>query len=186
MKFNFEIFGHQFGVMVMTRKTLKQPVAGVTNRTHDGYYVPFLDYDGIPLDWLEGELESMQEQYALGDLYVFESSARHYHVVGFDKMTRSEYQDLLARSSCDRQYHRVPFTWGARVATLRVTEKHGRGIVFKKVVETMDTTLSRTPANYRREKSLAHKKFFEGQYAIEAPTGRYDNYADVIIAKYQI
>lgn len=180
MKLNFDVFGFQFGFLAGVRRKRKEPVAGVTNRTADGYYVPFLDYDEMPLDWIEGELSAMQDEFKLGDFYVFESGAHHYHVVGFDKMTRDGYEQLLARSSCDRDYKKVPFAWGRRVATLRVTDKGGRAIRFLKVVSTGDWNFQRW------EQSRAHKLFFEGVYGIEAPEGRYDNYEKLITARYVV
>lgn len=180
MKLHFELFGVEFGVITGVRKKLKEPIAGITNRTHDGYYIPFLDYDDMPFDWLEGELIDIQKQYNLGDLYVFASGQDKFHVVGFDKLTREEYQSLLNRSSCDANYKKIPFTWGRRVATLRATEKQGRKVKLHAVIEA---DFSRP---YRHEMSNAHRIFFEGHYGIETPRGRYDNYENVIVAKYRI
>lgn len=180
MKLNFELFGREYGLMALTRNKTKQPVAGVTNRTKDGYYVLFLDYDGMPLDWVMDELAAIGDEYRLGDVMVFKSSADHYHVVGFDKLTRDEYQSILNRSSCDPQYKKVPFTWGRRVATLRATPKNGRDIEY--------VTRGEAPllSNTLREKSSAHRTFFEGRYGIKAPQGRYDNEEELIIARYTI
>lgn len=179
MKLHFEIFGREFGFLFGTRKKLQEPIAGITNRTQDGYYILFLDYDEIPYDWLLGELEDIQNEYLLSDLFVFESTKDHFHVICFDKLTREEYQEILFRSSCDPQYKKIPFTWGRRVATLRVTEKQGNKIIHHSTI-TSDTMVS------RREKSNAHRMFFEKIYGIEAPRGRYDTNEDVIMAKYKI
>lgn len=181
MKANFELFGFEFGLMLGARRKMKQQIAGVTNRTKDGFYVLFLDYDGIPLDWVEDEVAAIGAENRLGDVYIFESGKDHYHVVGFDKLTREEYERILHRSSCDPQYKRVPFAWGRRVATLRATPKNGRDIKF--------VQHGRAPegeANFFREKSRAHKIFFEGRYGIKAPGGVYDDHEELITARYVI
>lgn len=178
MKFNFTFFDTEFGFMAGIRRKLNEPIAGITNRTEDGYYVPFLDYDEMPFEWVKGELIDIQKEYRLSKLYVFSSKQDSFHVVSFDKLTREQYQDLLSRSSCDPQYKKVPFTWGRRVATLRATEKGGRKM---RLFATIDPQIS-----HNLPKSNAHRIFFEGLYNLNHDKGVYDNYESVIMAKYRI
>lgn len=179
MKLNLKLFGFELGAMVSVRRERTEPVAGVTNRCSDGMYVTFLDYDCIPEDWLVSELESLQTEYGLGPLHVMSSGEEKWHVVGFDKLTRDEYEDLLSRSSCDRVYKKVPFTWGRRVATLRVTPKHGRTIEYVRTIAPIVKLFS-------REKSTAHAQLFAKLYGIAPENGEYDDSTETIMARYVI
>lgn len=177
MKANFELFGYEFGLMLSGRKKRKAPIGGITNRTKDGMYVVFLDYDMMPQEWVTSELLAIQKEFKLSDFLILQSSKESFHAVTFDKVTRERYEQILHRSSCDPGYKKVPWIFGRRVNVLRVTEKKGVQI---RHVDTLKSDFN------VREKSLAHAQFFCNMYSLPLPNGRYDGGVDLIMARYSV
>lgn len=181
MRFNFEFFGREFGLIFSSRKTLKTPVAGVTNRTLDGMFVVFLDYDEIPYDWLAPELIALQEEFDLGTLHILKSGAENWHVVGFEKLTREEYQAVLSRSSCDPYFKKIPYIYGKRLNTLRLTRK---GALTDMPIRHY-ATLKRKPEK-QRVISQAHMNLFAMYYGIKRVWKNTDGFTQLIMARYKI
>jgi hypothetical protein len=177
LKINLELFGYEIGAILQGRKKLLEPMAGITNRTKDGFFVLFLDYDNVDYEWIKGEIEAIQKEFQLGDIYIFQSGENNYHVVGFDKLTREEFQEIQHRSSCDPYHKKIPWTFGKRVVTLRATPKKGKEIKLKEMIYGYDNG---------RQQSAAHANFFAQHYNIEIVDGNFDKCAEVIIAKYKI
>jgi len=178
MKFNFKLFGREVGIIASSRKVCREPVQGVTNRTMDGLFVVFLDYDEIPVEWLEGELNSLQDEFNLGDFHVFKSSDTNHHAVCFDKVTRETYQRILSRSSCDPYYKKVPFVFGKRLGTLRASSKKGKSIIYYKALKGHINEYFM---------STAHKKFFSGHHKEMCFTKKNeDGLTGLIMASYKI
>jgi hypothetical protein len=178
MRINFQAFGIEIGAILNARRVLRTPIAGITNRCSDGKYITFLDYDNIPYEWLKDELLAIQKEFDLKQIYLFKSSEESFHVICFEKMNREEYEKILHRSSCDPGYKKVPWAWGKRVATLRVSEKRGTTPTFMELLDR--------DAIPSRELSTAHIKFFEKNYKIETPCGMQDGNEELIMARYRI
>lgn len=182
MKLNFSLFGYEIGVRMGIRKVLKEPITGITNRTQDGYYVPFLDYDSVPIEWVIEEIKELQRVMKLGELHIFRSSEESFHVVGFDKLTFKQYKMLLDKSSCDEQYKKVPFVWGKKLATLRISEKKG-------IVPQFFTTITPNHKLNCFEISQAHYHFFTSHHneiKINIIEGYLDGNEEIILARYKI
>jgi len=124
---------------------------GVMNRTKEGRYVFFLDYDLMKMDYIEGELEHLQLMYDLGDIHVFQSSQKGFHAVSFAKLTAKEYVEILNNSSCDSAFKNLPRFSSYRNWVLRwdTKGKTPRPVYLKTI-----------NAKTKREQSSAHHKFY--------------------------
>jgi hypothetical protein len=167
-------------IKVFTRREAR--TCGYLNRTKDNYFVPVLDYDCIDLAFLEMDLDVLGKEFHLSDWLIWHSKdADEYHgwhAVTLDKLTFSEFRQLLGRSSCDRDYKNAPFWTPSRSATLRMIEKGDRREVIYYGYLPSDI--------HEREKSNAHAEFFEKLGANIRRFGTFDKYSleDVILEAY--
>ena len=150
MNLSFTAFDRAFIFSATMGRKRSEKVCGYSNRTTDGLYIVTLDYDGLTPEWLRGELIRLQQWFALSTFYLF-SSGNGYHAVCFDKLTLSQYMEVLSSSSVDPDYFRVPLTWHKRCWILRVTPKVSGEI---KLIDTVR-------ADSRREKSSPHIRLLE-------------------------
>ena len=123
-KLSFKLGGRSFSFMFRTWRELNQYVGGITNRCVGGRYVVFLDFDGVPFEWVAEELVFLQEEHDLSTFHVFETGGG-FHAVCTDKLSLKEYVDILRDSSTDDAYLWVSLRRARKVWTLRVTEKNG-------------------------------------------------------------
>ena len=144
----------------------------------DGKYIVFLDYDRMPLEWVETELQRLQSDFSLGNFYVFESSKDSYHAVCFDKLTLGEYVTVLKNSSVDPKYIDVPLNWGKKIWTLRLTDKE-KPIKFIKTILTPQFRKT-------REQSNAHKQVVALLFDLKIPLTNPDEFKEVCFAQYTI
>lgn len=130
---------------------------GTHNRTKDGKYVLYLDYDMVDKKWIKDELTHLQEVYDLGDVHVFQSSKskKGFHAISFAKLTAREYMDILENCSCDFAFKKIPRHTSLRGWVLR----H-----FKKGKISKPTYLYTLKRNTKRQHSLAHYNFFKLLY----------------------
>jgi hypothetical protein len=105
---------------------------GVLNRTSDGYYVPFFDFDGVRLDVVEEAASWLDKNFELGPLIVRKSSSfftddgteiGSYHLIGFSKLTLPEFENILSKIWCDRGFKAGYKLEPERAWVLRVAEK---------------------------------------------------------------
>lgn len=122
---HFRIFGYDIHIGLLIRKARIEQVYGYTNRTIDGHYILTVDYDGQQMDWIVTELEIIQKRHNLGDIHLFRSGKKGIHAVCTDKLTLREFRKILNETSGDYQYKKVPFKYGKKVWTLRLSEKKG-------------------------------------------------------------
>lgn len=157
----------------------KVKVKGTTNRTADGKYVLYLDYDKLPLDNVLSELSYMQQLYFLGDIMILKSSENCFHAVCFDKLTAREFTDILLSSSADINFKRIPAMYSIRSWVLRFSGKRSKPApVFDGML------LSR---QHIREQSSAHFEFFKRMYpdAKLRVLSRPDSIDDVEVIEYE-
>lgn len=159
----------------------KKDVFGYTNRCDDGKFIVFLDYDDIPLSWVMKEISSLQNHFKLGDFYIMQSSDNSYHAVCFSKVYLKTLMSILYNSSVDENYHRIPFTIGKRLLTLRLSKKNGKGINFICKLNGFDSKLE----------SREHKIFFNNLFDIINKKDLYknndfDNPTEIICSHYKI
>lgn len=122
-------------------------VMGITNRVAN-YWIPFLDYDDISnKTFLFEELATLQENFLLGNAYLFRTK-KGYHVVFLDLVEYDTLLEILESSNCDKHYATVPQTNGNQAWILRLTPKGDNFVYFDDVL----------PGNNVRPISAPHKK----------------------------
>lgn len=164
------------------RNTRKNPVWGLTNRCSDGLFVVFIDYDDLPiedLEFLTDTLKSLQNDFSLGNFYVFRSNDG-YHAICVDKVTLMDYVMILKNSGCDPGYVNLPYVQGKKVWTLRMSQKKGLSPQFVKVV------MSRF--ENKRQKSTYHSIYLYDLYKIETIKikGNFDGVLKGLKARYYV
>jgi len=174
------LFGRSVRCVILTSKQKTQDIYGYTNRTEDAYYLPFLDYDGVPLDFIIKELGRLQFDFRLSTFFVFKSSPNNYHAVCLDKLTYKELIDVMHDSSVDSAYYSIGRRYGDKIWTLRLSDKGEYKI-------RLYCILNHKP---KRMRSKAHaellKKFF-GISMLTLELGvMFDDSTDVVLAKYKV
>lgn len=147
-----------------------EKVGGHLNRTLDGYFVPYLDYDNLAYHWLVSEANILQTEFKLSDFYLFHAEDHEdgWNVMMLDKLNLRENIEVLNRSTCDWNYKRGYLFTPSRSWTLRVTEKGER-----KRVDYFGVI----PSDYQeREKSRAHAEMLEMFGAPINWNRKYDNF----------
>src|SRR3990167_4875865 len=96
---------------------------GTMNRTKEGWYCFYGDWDMMKKEWVIEELKLLQEVHNLGTIHVFESSPKGFHAVSFVKLKAIEYVEILKNSSCDEAFKNVPRFTSLRNFVLRNFEK---------------------------------------------------------------
>lgn len=173
MKLNIKIFNISIHLSSSIRFIgSATAVQGTTNRTMDGKYVLYLDYDKLHYVHVMSELEFLQKKHNLSNIHIFSSSESNYHAVCFDKLTAREFTDILSESSADANFKRIPLMFTYRTWVLRFSGK-GKNKKRPKYLTTIRSN------EHWREQSYAHyemfKKLYPGtrQYATELI--RFDN-----------
>jgi len=156
MLFRLNLFNHEIAVHAATRPMRKTLVQAYTNRCHDGRYVLCLDYDRQPCEWIMQELKRLQQDFALGDFWIFESSKESYHAVCLDKLFYREMLEIMRCTTIDEKYITVPVRFGKRIWSLRYSDKNGSSIRF----------VGRLRSTTTRQQSLAHALFLEKIFQI--------------------
>lgn len=179
MQFKINIMNRVFMFEFISRKKRgKETILGYTNRCTDGKYIIFLDYDNMPLQWIEYELEALQTLFNIGDFYIFQSSKESYHAVCFDKIGVHEYISLLRNSSVDENYFIVPLKHGRKIWVLRFVDKEKQPIRFVKKLEAFRPSY--------RESSLPHADFIRDRFDIKIVQRNPDMKDKIVLAKYPI
>ena len=178
MILRFNAFGRRNSFAFTSLKQKTETINGYTNRTKDGLYCVFIDYDDLELKWVMQEIERLQKDYRLSTFYILESSPGNFHAVCFDKLSLGEYLTVLRNSSVDPRYMDVPLKHGKKIWTLRATGKNSE-IHYK----------CKIPGDNWRQQSRAHQillsKIFEFDiYKHDLENS--DEYQDVILAKYEV
>ena len=137
---------------------------GTHNRTEDGMYVLYLDYDRLFIDEIERELQRLHDMFDIGTCLLFNSSDTGVHVVSLCKFSAKEYLRIVNHSSCDVAFKNVPVFSTRPVWVLRF---EGKGKTPRpKYLNTLEFESD-------KECSLAHYKFFSTLYPeakIKKPT----------------
>lgn len=156
MNLTFDIFKARFKFSFSVYRKRDTWTKGVLNRTKDGFFVFFLDYDMMKEEYIEGELRHLQMMYSLGNIHLFKSSEKGFHAVSFVKLPAKIYVEILNNSSCDQAFRNLPRFTTYRNWVLRISEK---GKTDKpKFIKTLR-------GNTEREQSSAHHKFYTLLYS---------------------
>jgi len=150
---------------------------GTLNRTFDGYYILYIDYDYMKEEYILGELERLRLAYDLGDIHLFKSSHKGFHIISFVKLTAVEFMNILKESSCDEAFKNVPKFTSYRNWVLR----H-----FSKGDTPKPKYLYTLESETKRESSYAHWNFIKNLYPeakIKQPTN-HDASENLTVIKY--
>ncbi|MBU0963222.1 MAG: hypothetical protein KKD48_04940 [Nanoarchaeota archaeon] len=128
---------------------------GTGNRTQDGLYCVYLDYDLIEEDYVNGEIPRLQQFKDLGNFHIFSSSEKKYHAMCFSKLTALEFMQILENSSCDEAFKKVPRFVSIRNWILR----H-----FEKGIKPKPKYLYSVLRDSARQESYAHWNFLSELY----------------------
>jgi hypothetical protein len=151
---------HKFQVY----KRLDIRTKGVESRIpKTALHVTFLDYDNIvglfsedPEKRLTEELQFLQEEFEIGNFYVFETRDNGRHAVCLDALRFRDVKDIVDFSSCDLKFKNAPRINEYRCWVLRFAKKGKRGA--PKYLYTVESPFegenlqSRGHANYLFEK----------------------------------
>ena len=141
---------------------------GILNRTEDGYFCPFFDYDGVNISVVREEVEFLQKNYDIGPLMVRKSSSfvsksgvtvGSWHLIGFCKLTLPEYEDILKHSRCDRGFKAGFKLEPERAWVLRIGKKID--LKSNKVITSSTKFRCMYHAKTGRELNLAMFKFWK-------------------------
>ena len=177
MIFKFALFKRHFSFNFRTYKELDHYVAGITNRCKDGTYVTFLDYDDVPLEWIEEELKVLIDLFNLGDFHIFKTG-NGYHAICTSKNSLRNLIEIMRDSSTDDAFKWVPLRRARKVWTLRTTEKDDNKPEFV-------TTIS-CGEKYQCEQSKPHNDLLRKLYNIIIPTAYEDEEEEFWSAHYHI
>lgn len=150
---------------------------GITNETHDGYFLPFWDFaEEFKVRDIFNALYKAQTEFGLSTIYVFQSSpTESYRAVAFDKMIWTRCVGVIGSTQClDNKYLDFSILRGRFV--LRLTEKELRE----------EKLVGKIPSNFRmRPISNDHQAFFSVKYPdIPKPIPYPDN-VKVKLSKYE-
>jgi len=178
MRFYFKIFGREFVIIFKTRKERTFPVYGYSSRTLDNKHVLMFDYDNLSEVDIVREIKFLQENFLLSDAYLFKSSKNSYHILIPDKVTLKEAVTILRNSSVDPSHIDVPLRFGAKLWTLRLSEKNGKRPEFLYKIKS--------PYNIR-QKSRPHLVLIKKLYPeIDINFENCDEYDTLVGANYKI
>ncbi len=155
-----------------------ETVSGFSNRTSDGKYLVFLDYDRQKPEQVLMEVEDLIEQHQLGNSILVKSSNEGHHFLCFDKLTRQEFYDVLRSSNADKSFKLVPirakhYTWILRT-TMKAEKK-------PKIIRTFISQY-----NCLRKKSLAHIQYANKFYKADWKDTNNDGLTKLVRGTYEI
>lgn len=178
MRIRFSAFNREWFFELDSRKLRKKEVIGYSSRCQEGSHIIIGDLDKpFKLEWLEAEIRNIQEEFELGNFYLFDSGGG-WHFVCLDKVTYSGLIEILRHTSVDPYHILVPTKWGEKLLTLRVSEKNGKKPTFVK-------TLS-SKWNEENEKSRMHTILLNNLFDLNISMDNLDNSKTLIGAKYRV
>jgi len=113
----------RLGFSFLFQRLKNKEIVGITNRTKDGLYTVFIDYDGLEINLIIEELDRIQQDFNLSHFYLFRSSKKGIHAVCFDKLPMRKFIEVLNNSSADYNFIQVPLKYGSKQWNLRISEK---------------------------------------------------------------
>ena len=181
MEFRLTIFNKRILFRLSARDIRKKDVAGYTNRCSDGKYIVMMDYDAMEYEWVYKELKFIQNEFNLGAFHIIQNSENSYHAICVDKVNIRKYLDILRSSSVDPNYINIPFNYGKKLWTLRVTSKNNNKPSYKGLIKGDNKV--------RAEVSTPHIKLLQlifGVSDFDMRNRTEDMQDDLILAKYKI
>jgi hypothetical protein len=165
LRSSLQVFKRQWSVSFRVVPLRTELLYGVGNRCTDGRFILFLDYDGdIGLEWVQDEIKLLQEQFGLGNCYIFKSK-NGFHVVNFEKRSISEIVEIMRWTTCDQQYKDTPLLFAKKVWVLRLSRKNKEIPAYVGVIQNATrypVTASRAHFEYMTDFYRVPKKDLRG------------------------
>jgi len=181
LKYSAQFFKRQFTFLLRLGQKKEVLHYGIGNRTADGQYLLFIDYDTTPLEWVEEEIKYMQTKDCLGDVFLFKTK-RGIHAICLQKMPLDEVIDLLSMTSCDKNYLNVPLFYGRRVWVLRQSNKQDEEVSYIKMLPADVNFGVRSKAHYNYLRTICDVPKKDLDHA-DTP---FDKHEDLLFAYYHI
>ncbi len=108
-------------------KKLDVRSSGVSSRIpKTSLHVTFLDYDNIDNERLNEELQFLQQQFHLGNFYVFKTRHNGRHAICLDALLFKDVLEIIQFSNCDLMFKKAHAINEYRCWVLRFTKKAKR------------------------------------------------------------
>jgi len=134
-------------------KKLNVRTSGFSSRVpNTSLHVIFLDYDNIVDERLVEELRFLQEEFEIGNFYVFETRNDGRHAVCIDALRFKDVLEIVRFSSCDLMFKKAPRINEYRCWVLRYAKKGNRDA--PKFLYTVES-----PYEGSNLQSLCHAKY---------------------------
>lgn len=150
---------------------------GIGNKCRRGY-VLFLDYDGVPYEWIKDEIQYLQEKFFVGDCYIFKTK-RGFHVINPEVRPLPEIVNLLRNTTADQDYKDLPLKFGKKVWVLRGQDKQEETIKYIALLKGKNQYVCSTP----------HLLYMQDRYHVpekDLAGCEEDNEQDLLFASYYI
>lgn len=146
---------------------------GLTNKTSDHFFVPFMDYDNVEEKTVIEDAEFLQRNFDVGTMIVLRSSRLYdkeggdtvgnYHLIGFTRFMFPQIKEIIETSRCDSHF-KYGWKYQSRCWVLRCFDKldYG-GTPVKKRPELMLVLKSSTS----RVANKGLLSFFEQMYNVK-------------------
>lgn len=175
------------------------PTYGVTNETEDGYFLPFMDYDGVSYDKVLKDVRHMSRVSGCCTFVILVNSEEkiinkwgdedvvgNYNVVCLDKLGCHGCEGAIWHTRCDFSFKAHAEGYPKRNHVLRMGAKFRKGKVYKaepklKAVVYMPRGKGRCP----HEHSKAHADLVKELFGAALPKGlRFDRHEEVEFVQY--
>lgn len=182
LKKTLDCFGFHMNLLFRVVPERTDIMHGVGNRCVGASYVLFLDYDCLPLEWVQDEIEVLQQEFSgvLGNAYFFKTK-NGFHIIFLEKHFLGSIKDFMDMTSCDKNYKEVPMHYARKIWVLRQSPKKGEIIKYLGVKKKSSIA----------EKSLAHGLYMN-QYMnvpladLELRSGKWDKQKEVTMGYYKV
>lgn len=151
---------------------------GITNKTKDGMYVLFADFDDVYVDVLLDDLRNLLKRFPneFTNFAIFNSSPPVitqngvkgcFHAVSFSKFAYQDLRERLKYLSVDEGFFRLPAHLPYRSNTLRISPKYKYRVSMKvkakilKDAPRFNSWFPEKPLKVKLGVSTAHLKAFE-------------------------
>lgn len=132
----FKIFRYSLMIKIQAYKKLDIRTEGTESRIQgSALHCTYLDYDnitGVGVDTVEAErrlteeLQCLQEEFQIGNFYVFKTRDNGRHAVCIDALRFRDVKDIVDFSSCDIKFKNAPRINEYRCWVLRFDPKGNR------------------------------------------------------------
>jgi len=177
---------------IFLRKEPNTFTTGWLNSTEDGFFIPFLDFDGAGYEAVLEDVRFLQRRFDVGTMAVLVCDEQetpsgavqgHYHAVAFTKFTLPELKELLSFSRCDEKYKTMWERTPERAHVLRLTAKRNAdGKEFRPSMKLKEIVFANLP---KRIASGAHVKCFSKLFGVPlAPRFGIDGSESIAMVNY--